>query len=34
MTVRRSAREAAQVIALSEHARNDIIDTYGFSPKR
>lgn len=28
ITVRRSARQAAQVIALSEHARNDIIETY------
>ena len=34
ITVRRSAREAAQVIALSEHARNDIIDTYGVSPEK
>ena len=33
MTVRRSAREAAQVIALSEHARNDIIDTYHIPPE-
>ena len=29
ITVRRSAREASQVIALSEYARNDIISTYG-----
>ena len=34
ITVRRSAREAAQVIALSEHARNDIIDTYGVEPEK
>jgi len=34
ITVRRSAREAAQVIALSEHARNDIIATYGVSPEK
>jgi len=30
-TVRRSARAAARVIALSEHARQDIIDTYGLA---
>lgn len=34
ITVRRSAREAAQVIALSEYARNDIIDTYRVSPEK
>ena len=34
ITVRRSAREAAQVIALSEHARNDIIATYRVSPEK
>jgi len=28
ITVRRSARQAAEIIALSEHARRDIIDTY------
>lgn len=33
ITVRRSAREAAQVIALSEHARNDIINTYHLPPE-
>jgi glycosyltransferase involved in cell wall biosynthesis len=32
ITVRRSAREAAQVIALSEYARDDIINTYGVKP--
>lgn len=32
ITVRRSAREASQVIALSEFARNDIIKTYQVSP--
>jgi len=34
ITVPRSAREAAQVIALSEHARKDIVDTYGVSPEK
>jgi glycosyltransferase involved in cell wall biosynthesis len=34
ITVRSSARKAAQVIALSEHARNDIIETYGVKPER
>lgn len=34
ITVRRSAREAAQVIALSEYARSDIIDTYRVSPEK
>ena len=34
ITVRRSAREAAQVIALSEHARRDIIATYHLSPEK
>jgi glycosyltransferase involved in cell wall biosynthesis len=33
MTVRRSAREAAQVIALSEFARNDIIASYQVKPE-
>ena len=32
ITVRRSAREAAQVIALSEFARRDIIDSYSVPP--
>ena len=34
LTVRRSARKAAQVIALSEYARSDMIDTYGFDPEK
>jgi len=34
LTVRRSVRKAAQVIALSEHARKDMIDTYHVSPER
>jgi glycosyltransferase involved in cell wall biosynthesis len=34
MTVRRSARKAAQVVALSEHARSDIITTYGIKPEK
>jgi glycosyltransferase involved in cell wall biosynthesis len=34
ITVRRSAREASQVIALSEHARKDIISTYCISPEK
>jgi glycosyltransferase involved in cell wall biosynthesis len=34
ITVRRSARQAAQVIALSEHARNDIIETYQVDPTK
>ncbi|MEP6570035.1 MAG: glycosyltransferase family 1 protein [Acidobacteriota bacterium] len=33
ITVRRSARGASQVIALSEYARNDIIDTYQVRPE-
>jgi glycosyltransferase involved in cell wall biosynthesis len=32
ITVRRSARQAAQVIALSEYARSDIIATYSVNP--
>ena len=31
-TVRRSARRAARILALSEHARQDIISTYKISP--
>jgi glycosyltransferase involved in cell wall biosynthesis len=31
-TVRRSARRAARVLALSEHARRDIISTYKIAP--
>jgi glycosyltransferase involved in cell wall biosynthesis len=34
LTVRRSARQAAQVLALSEYARSDIINTYGISPDK
>jgi glycosyltransferase involved in cell wall biosynthesis len=34
LTVRQSARKAAQVLALSQHARQDIIDTYGIAPTR
>jgi glycosyltransferase involved in cell wall biosynthesis len=34
ITVRRTARQAAQVIALSEYARNDIINTYQVSPDK
>lgn len=32
-TVRRSARKAARILALSEHGRRDIIATYGISPE-
>jgi len=34
LTVRRSARSAKRVLALSEHARQDIISTYKISPER
>jgi glycosyltransferase involved in cell wall biosynthesis len=34
MTVRRSARNAAQIIALSEHARMDLINTYDLLPEK
>lgn len=34
LTVRRSARKATHILALSEHARADIIATYGISPER
>jgi glycosyltransferase involved in cell wall biosynthesis len=34
ITVRRSAREASQVIALSEHTRKDIISTYCIPPEK
>lgn len=34
LTVRRSARKAAQIVALSEYGRNDIIKTYEISPAR
>lgn len=34
LTVRHSARRAARIIALSEHTRADIIETYGISGDR
>jgi glycosyltransferase involved in cell wall biosynthesis len=34
ITVRRTARQASQVIALSEYARNDIVKTYEVSPDK
>jgi glycosyltransferase involved in cell wall biosynthesis len=34
ITVRRSAREASQVIALSEYARKDIMATYHVNPEK
>lgn len=34
ITVRRSARAASQLIALSEYARNDIVSTYGVEPEK
>lgn len=34
LTVRRSARKAAHILALSESVRQDIIDTYHISPER
>ena len=34
LTVRRSARQAARVLALSESGRNDIIETYRIPPER
>ena len=34
ITVRRTARQASQVIALSEYARNDIVKTYQVSPDK
>lgn len=34
LTVRSSARRAARILALSESARQDIIETYGISPER
>jgi glycosyltransferase involved in cell wall biosynthesis len=33
LTVRRSARNAAQIIALSQHARTDLINTYQVRPE-
>ena len=34
LTVRHSARRAARILALSEHTRSDIIETYGIQPDR
>lgn len=34
LTVRRTARKAARILALSEHARDDIIKTYGIESER
>ncbi len=34
LTVRRSARKATHILALSEHARADIVTTYGIPPER
>ena len=34
ITVRRTARQASQVIALSEYARNDIVETYQIRPDK
>jgi glycosyltransferase involved in cell wall biosynthesis len=34
MTVRRSARQAAQVLTLSEYVRNDVIATYGIDAEK
>jgi glycosyltransferase involved in cell wall biosynthesis len=34
ITVRRTARQASQVIALSEYARDDIVKTYQLSPDK
>ena len=34
ITVRRSARQAAQVIALSEYARGNILDSYHVNPEK
>jgi glycosyltransferase involved in cell wall biosynthesis len=34
LTVRSSARRAAQILTLSEHTRRDIIDTYGIEASR
>src|SRR2546430_1048868 len=33
LTVRHSARKASQLVALSQHARGDIISTYGVAPE-
>jgi glycosyltransferase involved in cell wall biosynthesis len=34
LTVRRTARRAAQIIAVSEYSRRDIVETYGVDPQR
>ncbi|MEK6279705.1 MAG: glycosyltransferase family 1 protein [Acidobacteriota bacterium] len=34
MTVRRSARQAAQVLTLTEYVRQDVTATYGISPEK
>lgn len=34
LTVRRTARRAAQIIAPSEHTRRDLVATYGIAPER
>jgi glycosyltransferase involved in cell wall biosynthesis len=34
VTVRRSARQAAQVLTLSEYVRKDVVETYGVDPAR
>ena len=34
LTVRRSARKATHILALSEHAKADIVATYGISPEK
>jgi glycosyltransferase involved in cell wall biosynthesis len=34
ITVRRTARQASQVIALSQYARDDIVNTYKVSPEK
>jgi glycosyltransferase involved in cell wall biosynthesis len=34
LTVRHSAKRAARIISLSEHARRDIIETYSLNPQR
>ena len=34
LTVRRTARAAAHILAPSEHTRRDIIETYGIKPER
>lgn len=34
LTVRRTARRAAQIITISEHSKRDIVETYGVAPER